>query len=227
MNIQDVYAPFVRHFRGKRMGVFSAMFCVTPNQKILDVGGHSATWASHQNRENVTLVNLSMESFGGGECRRLGDGRRLPFRDQSFDIAFSNSVIEHLGNWEEQQAFAEEIRRIARYYYVQTPNRWFFVEPHLITPFIHFLPRNWQRHMLRNFSTWGLLLRPTPQQCDDFLAEVRLLTKSEMQRLFPDSPILGENFMGFTKSFIAVRLPPRSDPKRTSGKLEAKAQESA
>jgi hypothetical protein len=186
------------------------MFGVTPDTQILDVGGHVATWTSRSGSDNVTLVNLSKETFGGTECRCVvADARRLPFRDQSFDIAFSNSVIEHLGEWEEQQAFAGN-KAGGRYFYVQTPNRWFFMEPHLITPFIHFFPRNWQRRLLRNFTVWGFFLRPTAPQCDAFLEEVRLRTKNEVRDLFRDGLILSEKFAGFTKSFMAVRLPAES-----------------
>lgn len=74
-----------------------------------------------------------------------GDGRNLPYTNNEFDIVFSNSVIEHVGTFEDQKRFAEEIRRVAKSYWVQTPNRHFPVETHLIAPFIHFLPRNFQK----------------------------------------------------------------------------------
>ncbi len=53
-------------------------------------------------------------------------------------------------------------------YYVQTPNRWLPVEPHLITLFIHYLPKSLQRRLLRNFTIWGLVTRSTVWECENF-----------------------------------------------------------
>ena len=208
MNIHAFYLPFLRYFRAKRMAEFYRLFGITPETRVLDVGGTIATWQYPAFRPKVTLLNVSAVRFDGIDMQCVvGDGQRLPFDDAAFDVAFSNSVIEHLGDWEKQQNLAREIVRVARYYYVQTPNRWFFVEPHVITPFIHFLPRSWQRRMLRSCTVWGLVMRPTPQQCDQFLKEVRLLSRAEMELLFADGEILREKVAGMTKSIIAVRLP--------------------
>lgn len=135
----------------------------------------------------------------------VADGRHLPFKDSTFDLVYSNSVIEHLGNFEDQNLFAVECRRVGRSFYVQTPNKWFFIEPHLITPFIHWLPCGIQRLLLRNFTVWGWITRPTSQYCESFMNEVRLLGSNDLQRLFPDAEIWHERFFGFSKSLIAVK----------------------
>lgn len=135
----------------------------------------------------------------------LGDGREMGCADASFDVCYSNSVIEHLFDFESQRRYAAEMRRVGRGIWVQTPARWFFLEPHLMTPFIHFLPRGIQRRLLRNFSVWGWLTRPSPRRVDAFLREVRLLTYREMRELFPDCRIERERFLGLTKAYIAVR----------------------
>ena len=72
----------------------------------------------------------------------FADGCRLPFPDKSFDVVFSNSVIEHLGDPRKHEQYAREIARVGVRYFVQTPNRWFPIEPHLLTPLVHFLPRD-------------------------------------------------------------------------------------
>lgn len=217
MNIHALYRPFLGYFRGKRMAEFYRLFGITADTRVLDVGGTTATWQFSGLRPKVTLLNLTASRFDGRDVRCVvGDGQRLPFKDEAFDVVFSNSVIEHLGDWDKQQQIAREIVRVARYYYVQTPNRWFFVEPHLITPFIHFLPRSWQRRMLRNFTVWGLVMRPNAQQCDQFLNEVRLLSEAEMELLFADGKILREKVAGMTKSIIAVRPPSQPFPETTT-----------
>ncbi len=77
-----------------------------------------------------------------------------------------------------------------------------------MTPLVHYLPRGWQRRLLRNFTVWGWLARPSQQAVDRFLAETRLLDHEEMHRLFPDCEIRRERFLGFTKSYVAVRRAP-------------------
>ena len=114
-------------------------------------------------------------------------------------------MIEHLGYFENQQLFAAECRRVGLSYYVQTPNKFFFIEPHLITPFIHWLPHRVQRLLLRNFTVWGWITRPTKKECESFMNEVRLLSARDLQRLFPDAEIQHERFLGLSKSIMAVK----------------------
>ncbi len=137
---------------------------------------------------------------------RQGDACALPYPDQSFDILFSNSVIEHVGDWERQQAFAHEARRVARKLWIQTPAREFFIEPHYIGLFVHWLPKPWQPFYIRWFTLWGLLHKPSPTEIQVRIDEFRLLSLAEFKSLFPDCTILRERFLGlFTKSYIAYR----------------------
>ena len=134
----------------------------------------------------------------------IADARQLPFADGAFDVIFANSIIEHVGDQASRQSFAAEVARVGKRYYVQTPNQWFPVEPHLWTPFIHYLPAAVQKRLLRNFTVWGWLVRPTQQGCDEFVDEVRLLTARELKSLFPHAEIWKERVLGLTKSLIAV-----------------------
>ena len=70
---------------------------------------------------------------------------------------------------------------------------------------IHFLPRGWQRRLLRNFTVWGLLTRPSPARVDEIVREIRLVSYREMEELFPDCEIRRERFLLLTKSYTAVR----------------------
>jgi SAM-dependent methyltransferase len=139
----------------------------------------------------------------------FADGCQLPFRDKSFDVVFSNSVIEHLGDPRRHQQYAQEIARVGMRYFVQTPNRWFPVEPHLLTPFIHFLPQRWQKPMIEKFTIWEWIARPRPDQRAFYLAhylrDIQLLDGRAMRRLFPDARLIRERFLGLTKSLIAIR----------------------
>lgn len=187
---------------------FVETFDAGPETRILDVGGYPWDWASAPVSGRVTIVNIHKPDLPDSELERwefvIADGRQLPFGDRSFEIGFSNSVIEHLSTYENQHAFASEIRRVARRIWVQTPAKSFPVEPHLLTPFIHYLPRRVQRRLLR-FTVWGLITKPSPEYREEFLDEVRLLSYREMRELFPDCVIVRERVLFLTKSYIAVR----------------------
>lgn len=209
MDVHRAYGILIRGFRRRRMRAFQRSFGDGEATTILDVGGTPFNWGLIAAKCRITLLNLSVpadvDALPPNITCVVGSGTRLDFEDGCFDVAFSNSVIEHLSSWERQQAFAREIRRVGRSLWVQTPARRFFVEPHLMTPLVHYLPRRWQRRLLRNFTVWGWLARPSQEAVDRFLAETRLLDHKEMCRLFPDSEIRRERFLGVTKSYVAVR----------------------
>lgn len=209
MNIHDVFNAVSPYFRERRMRRFRSLVAPAPGDRILDVGGTPGFWREAADlRSTLTLLNpdpVALEARDQGVCLLRGDGCDLPFANRKFEIVFSNSAIEHVGSWDRQLAFAKEVRRVGKKIWVQTPAREFFVEPHLITPFFHWLPRGCQRLLMRNFTVRGWLERPHPTAVEAFLKEVRLLTAAEMRVLFPDCDILRERFLGMTKSYIAVR----------------------
>ena len=200
----------VRRFRAGRMRRFLAAFGVNVRTRVLDVGGTPLNWLLAPIRPRVTLVNMprAKEPLPAGFEMVFATGSVLPFPDRAFDIVFSNSVIEHIGDPAARQRFAEEVRRVGRSYWVETPNRRFPVEPHLCTPFLHFLPRRWQEWVVRRGTVWDALERPTPDRREyyigHYLGEVRLLDAAELSHLFPEARILRERFLGMTKSLIAV-----------------------
>ncbi len=201
----------MRRYRSRRMREFAAIFSITPSTRILDVGGTPSNWLLLGLEPRVTLLNMprAREEAWPGFALVAADGGHLPFRDQSFDIVFSNSVIEHVGAPERQRRFASEIQRVGRRYWVQTPNRWFPLEPHLLTPFLHYLPRAWQRSIARRWTVWDAVERPSPDRrafyVQHYLNDIRLLEASEMAALFPGALILRERTLGLTKSLIAVK----------------------
>jgi len=208
MSAHWIYSRISPQFRRRRMRRFRILLQPAAGDTVLDVGGTAAFWSEQELPLKVTLLNPDAAVATGGTMTAVqGDGCALPFADGTFAIAFSNSAIEHVGTWARQQAFAGEIRRVATKLWVQTPAREFFIEPHLITPFIHWLPRRWQRRLMRHCTVRGWLDRPDARAVEAFLDEVRLLTFAEMKLLFPDCTILRERFLGLTKSYIAVRPP--------------------
>ena len=184
---------------------------ITAATRVLDVGGTPETWDMLAVRPRVTLLNTprTKAELAGAAWWVAGDGRMLPFRDGAFDVVFSNSVIEHVGDAASQERFAREVARVGRAYWVQTPNRWFPVEQHLLTPLIHWLPDSWQRAIVPRFTVWNALVRPTRDRHDFYVAhyldEVRLLSAAQFRALFPGARLIRERFCGWTKSLVAVR----------------------
>jgi hypothetical protein len=194
----------IRRFRRDRMAEFTRTFALTPRTRILDVGGTTLNWSLIDAQPKITLLNLP----SSGEAHVVGDGRSLPFRDRSFDIVFSNSVIEHISTAEDQRRFADEVRRTGCAYWVQTPDRRFPVEPHLVTPLLHWLPKGVRVAIARRFTLWSLIERPSPDRWEFYIRhcaeEVRLLDTRELQAMFPEARIIRERFLGLSKSLIAV-----------------------
>jgi hypothetical protein len=189
---------------------FYATFSPKANDPVLDIGGYLGSWDSPWQLEDsfpVTIINTDKRNPVDNERFTImeGDATALPFADGCFRIAFSNSVIEHVGSWEQQTLFAREARRVADELWIQTPAKSFPIEPHFLGPFIHWFPKGLQRRLARHFTLWGWIYKPTPAAVDAKIASIRLLTLHEFQTLFPDCHIMHERFLGLTKSYIAIR----------------------
>ena len=180
-----------------------------PGDRIVDVGGTALNWNLVGYAGPVVLANIVPKEQVGEMPANVeyvhADGTKLPFGDQDFSIAFSNSVIEHLHTFEAQQAFAAEIRRVAGRIFVQTPARSFPIEPHYLAPIVHYLPKSWQRRLIRNFTLYGWIARPSQETVNELVDECRLLNYDEMKTLFPDCEIRRERVLGLTKSYVALR----------------------
>src|ERR1700679_1063065 len=115
MNIHSVYGKVLPHFRKRRMAFFENLFKPTDSTRILDVGGTEFNWSFLNAKPQITLLNIDLKEIEkkGSITKMPGDGRRLP-ADQSFDIVYSNSVIEHVGTKADQEAFAKEIQRVGK-----------------------------------------------------------------------------------------------------------------
>jgi hypothetical protein len=219
----DAATSFSNRRRTRRFEAFARLVDDVPRPasgplRILDVGGRSGFWEQRgwAGREDVhvVIVNLASELAA---CEadhpahanielRVGDATNLAeLPDGSFDLAFSNSVIEHLATFENQAAMAAEVRRLAPRYWVQTPNFWFPIEPHFLTPGWHWLPVRVRVALLRR-RRWGWRGPcPDPDEARELVREVRLMRGSELRRLFPGAELRRERIGPFVKSFVAVR----------------------
>ena len=170
-----------------------------PDESILDIGsGNGAALECFNVTNPIVAVDVepkeSVWLTQPNVTFQLADGTCLPFSDRAFPVAFSNSVIAHVPEhrW---SAFAHEVARVADRYFVQTPNRWFPIEPCSLVPFVHFLPARWRRALNKRFTAEWL---SHGHDCSH-------LTARQLRHLFPDAKIHRERVLGLTKSLIAVR----------------------
>ena len=203
-------------FRAARMQMFlevvDEVLAISPVCRILDLGGEPGYWrpfktALEDRAVDITLLNRSFRTDLDPRFTSMtGDACSLPqFPDNAFDVVHSNSVIEHVGSWENMRRMAGEVRRLAPRYFVQTPDFWFPVEPHYRTPFIHWLPRPLQARVLMSRACGFYSKAKDVDEAHDILAGATLLSRSQMAFLFPDAVLKSERFVGMSKSLIAIR----------------------
>ncbi len=200
-------------FRERRRKRFLALFPPDRASSIVDLGGLVSHWDGEP--RDITVLNLMPQE--SSHCKVLvGDGRHTGLPDKSFELAYSNSAIEHVGRWEDQVAFAQELQRVGKTVYCQTPNRWFPLEVHYLTFFWHWYPKLLRNYFVVRYLTgWGWLVRPDKRRVQEYADSVNLVTYKQMQELFPGCTIERERFLGLTKSLIAV-----SDPRPTSARVQ-------
>lgn len=197
-------------FRRRRFQLFLELIDHLPRPvTILDVGGEPRFWEVMSLAGNpdfqVILLNQAVFPSSWSNLRPvLGDAADLSrFKDQQFEAVFSNSVIEHLGSYARQQRMAAEVQRVGKFYFVQTPNRYFPLEPHFLVPFFQFFPRGLQIALLQRFSLGWYPRTPDRHLASELVRSHRLLTAAEMRLLFPNGKLYKERVLGMTKSLIA------------------------
>ncbi len=180
---------------------------------VIDLGGCLTTWLRAPVRaRHVHIVNISkppLEVPDWADVAR-GDACALPaaIADRRYDLVFSNSVIEHVGGHERRARFADAVHSLSDAHWVQTPYRYFPVEPHWLVPGLQFLPvalraavaTRWPLAHTRGRSKAAVL---------STVLWTDLIDKTQMRAYFPDSELVYERFLGLTKSLIAVRRPDR------------------
>ena len=202
-------------FRIKRLQEFEKMFFSRfsglEKIEILDVGGTSYFWKnstllSHPGLR-ITLLNLyPVETSHPAIHAVQGDATDMrEFETGSFDLVFSNSVIEHLYTLEQQQKMASEILRVGKSYFIQTPDVYFPIEAHYALPFAQYYPKAFL-HFVLTQTKLSRMKKWSSAEASQYIAEIRLLNAQEMKALFPGASLLKEKVLGLTKSITAHNL---------------------
>ena len=222
MILDKIARNYSTRARRRRGEMFVDLLKPTAQDKILDFGGSTGAHLASviPFRENVHICDISTGALATAEKKYgftgvlLNDTGPLPFPDDYFDIVFCSSVIEHVTGSKDslraiqssqefinaalarQAEFAQEIRRISKRYFVQTPYKYFPIESHTWLPFFFvFLPRPQQIRTIDFMNSWW------PKRTSP---DWNLLTKMQMQQLFPGAEIVAEKSFGLTKSLIAI-----------------------
>ena len=215
----DDPASLSNRLRSRRIEQFAMLVSALPRPiRLIDIGATAAFWQVHGRLDRfegvqVTVVNLMDQTSSSSRvvCVK-GDATDLSqFSDQSFEVAFSNSVIEHVGGWAQQEQMASEVRRAAAAFWVQTPNYWFPMEPHFLFPGWQWIPESVRASILQRTAVGWNGRCPDRERALAVVRDAQLLSRCEMRRLFPDATIVAERFMGLAKSWVAISGFPESD----------------
>ncbi len=215
-------------FRRKRIGPLLQMIAEVAGKRgrcsIIDVGGTRKYWSIvptgffHEHGVSILITNIA-ENTGPDRQPDAGDDDvfsyahadacNLPYPDKSFDILHSNSVIEHVGDWDSQLRFSREAARVASAYFIQTPNYWFPWEPHFGTLGFQFLPMPLQVSLLMARKRGFRQQAATVDAAIRSIQSCQLLDERRFKALFAEAELVRERFFGLTKSLMAIRRPPR------------------
>lgn len=174
---------------------------------ILDLGGTVSYWKHFefgpQRSWRLLLLNKFPQEAEQPFETIVGDARDLSrFDDRTFDLVFSNSVIGHVGGFDDQERMAREIRRVGRHFFIQTPNHGFPLDWRTVMPLFHFLPAEAQVWCFKQMAVGTYKKADSAAQAREWATRVRNLRRRELSRLFPGATVVNEQVAGFTKSFM-------------------------
>ena len=195
------------NFRAKRFAeirpLIDTIIAAKGSCRIADIGGTEYYWNIfgtyvQDNPIEIDLINLNRVPVNGAQFHSIaGNATDLSdIGDNTYDLVHSNSVIEHVGNWDAMSRMAANVRHLAPVYYVQTPYFWFPLEPHFRTPFFHWLPEQVRYRMLMNSNLGFGGKRNTVDEAMRGLQSAVLLGKGQIAALFPDAELKSERVYG-------------------------------
>ncbi len=209
------YKRLLKYFshksRNKKFQLFHSIFQPRLEDRVLDIGASGQLFTYYTFEDFYPFP----ERIIGGGIRRaevlsarllyplpqyaVFDGCALPFADKSFDLVFSNAVIEHVVGERRQAQFAREVMRVGKSWFVTTPNYWFPLESHYHLPFIQFLSPGFQRAYNRLLGT----AIPKGE-----VLELALLSARQLHGLFPTSSIVKMRVTFWPETLVAYYVDP-------------------
>jgi SAM-dependent methyltransferase len=197
--------PFSKIMRKGRMELFVTIMKPNSAMKILDLGGQPDIWDFIQFPLNITCLNLPGVTINDYQSHHQityieGDACDMNyFQPGDFDLVFSNSVIEHVGEYEKRLQFAREVLRLSNRYWIQTPSKYFPIEAHCGMPFWWFYPQPLRSYFLRKWAA-------KVPAWTEMVASTSVVSSQELKSILPNCKIIREWWFLFPKSSIAYRV---------------------
>lgn len=195
--------------REDRARWFVETFPDLAQMSVIDFGGRVSMWQRVPVRpKHVHVVNVEPSRVDIPEWAEfdVGDACALPdhIARRRYDLVFSNSVIEHVGGHDRRERFADTVHQLSDAHWVQTPYRYFPIEPHWMAPAAQYLPVAARAQVVRR---WPLSFRRgTPRETAvRAVLSVELLDRTQLRHYFPHSQIRAEKVFGIPKSLVAYR----------------------
>lgn len=176
--------------RSKKWGLFLKEIAPTQAMRVLDVGFSEEEYSSNDNfiekhyphPEMLTALGIDIPVKFKKRYPKITavhyDGSAFPFEDKTFDVLWSNAVIEHVGDRNKQLFFLKEIRRVSKKAFITTPNRFFPIEVHTRTPLLHYLPEKiFDKYLTLIGKRWATS------------EHIRLLSLADIKALLADADI--------------------------------------
>ena len=198
---------FTYRCRQRRNEEFKRLFPDLADMRILDLGGTPETWrAPGMRARSITLVNIDHETEDPDEpWMEIVRGDACAGDFGKYDLVFSNSLMEHLGGHAQRQSFSDVVREAAPSWWVQTPYRYFPIEPHWVFPFFQFMPFRARLMVCQHWDTLNMPACKDVAMAAELVASVELISATEMRTYFPTSEIWFERIAGIPKSLVAIK----------------------
>jgi hypothetical protein len=194
--------------RARRWTRFREVFPEIADMRVLDFGGTPMSWRLAPVRPAaLTVVNLaSLDSDDPALTVVRANACELPdrLRREKFDLVYSNSLLEHVGGHVQRQRLVDNVRDRADRHWVQTPYRYFPIEPHWLFPGFQWLPYSARITLSQKWNR-GHVQTHTRAEAELQVNEIDLVGIAQMRMYFPDSTIWYERFAGLVKSLVAIR----------------------
>lgn len=203
----DHAGSLTHRFRQQRLEEFKRRFPDLADMRVLDLGGTAVSWGVLGLRPaSVTVVNLDHDGKGTNEpWMEIVHADACAGGFGQYDMVFSNSLMEHLGGHARRQQFANVVRESAPAWWVQTPYRYFPIEPHWVFPGFQFLPFRMRVLICQHWSMLHMPACKDAAEAADLVASTELISGTEMRTYFPNSEIWFERIAGIPKSLVSIK----------------------